>query len=318
MFIFKLLSLPLSLLLSVSSAGVDMDYEGEIDLFTGEPVGTTQEEEADQSSDVVKVSDGVVYSYEQNLYTYTVADSSGLTVSSNVANRMITTGSVYLNVDSGLTSELYLDGEILEDADYSDLTLTGNYALVINGNDSQTQLLTFTIVPEKTGMISSYQLPDGFELVEVAFDDEEQQFNDKKIAKLKKDGSYLISYRCNSTGVEYALKVEIDHTPPTVELDGVEDGKAKGAVTVSGIEDGDTVAMTRDGSEYKLPTDGVLKMPGKYSLSVTDDAGNTVTDDFVIKFYLDRQGLWFGILAAAVIISAITYMVMARKKLRVR
>ena len=318
MFLTKLLTLPLSLILAVNAAGIDMDYEGEVDMVTQEPINSTDEEENEDQSENVSVSDGVTFNYEQNMYSYTVPDSGGLTVSASVANRMITTSEVSINVSNGVTAALYLDGEPVDEAEFGSIGWVGSYSLVVTTEGNETQLFTFTIVPEKTGMISSYQLPDGFDIVEVALNDEVQNVSEKKIISMKKEGMYLISYRCRATGVEYALRVEIDHTPPAVKLEGVEDGKAKQAVTVTGIEEGDSVSMTKDGNEYKLPLSGVIKMPGKYTISVTDDAGNTVKEEFDIKFYLDRQGLWFGLIAAAVIISAISYMVMARKKLRVR
>ena len=62
----------------------------------------------------------------------------------------------------------------------------------------------------------------------------------------------------------------------------------------------------------------MLKTPGKYELTVTDKAGNAVTESFEIGMYLNAQGLWFTLLAAAVLISAGVYMYLARKRLRVR
>lgn len=320
MFVAKLLAFPLSLVISASAAGVDMDYEGEVDVFTGEPVYTSDsDEESSNQQSVVRVTDGVNYDYEQNMYIYTVPDSGGQTVSSNVADGMITRDPVSISVDNGVTAELYLDGTLLEDIDYNDIFQYGSYSLVVRGVDSETQLFTFTIVAEKTGLLNSYQIPDGFELTEVTIEDEAQNLPENKIVKMKKEGQYQISYRCKASGVEYGLKVIVDHTPPAVKLEGVgENDKAKGAVTVSGIEEGDLVSLLKDGKDYSLSSSGVIKMPGNYQLTVTDDAGNTFEKEFQIRFYLDRQGLWFGALAAAVIIAAVVYMVMARKRLRVR
>ena len=78
MFVAKLLAFPLSLVISASAAGVDMDYEGEVDVFTGEPVYTSDsDEESSNQQSVVRVTDGVNYDYEQNMYIYTVPDSGG-------------------------------------------------------------------------------------------------------------------------------------------------------------------------------------------------------------------------------------------------
>ncbi|WP_028509353.1 hypothetical protein [Ruminococcus sp. NK3A76] len=320
MIVSKLLSLSMALIMSASattSSGFDMDYEGEINIYTGEPI--VDEEDTEQQT--VAIADGVTYDYEQNEYTYTLPNNNTISVRSNVPDKMITTKSVSLYYDSDILAKLYLDGEELDttDMDLTEIEDVGSYALVISDADSEYQLLSFTIVPEKTGMISNYQMPDGFEIVEVAIDDEVQNISDKKIAKMKNDGDYLVSYKCKASKVEYVLKVTIDHTPPALEIDGVDDdGRAHGPVTVSGIEKNDSVTVTKDGEKFKLDKEGYIKMPGKYEISVTDDAGNNVTREFEIKFYLDRQGLLFGLLALAVIISIVVYMVRARKKLRVR
>lgn len=311
--------LVLAMALSVSSAAggnIDMDYEGEINIYTGEPIVEDEDEEQRK----VAVSANAVYDFEENTYTYTLPNNSAVSVNSSVPDSMITTKSVSISFDGDLSARLYQDGEEidLEDYDLSEIEDPGKYALVVTESDSEYQLLAFTIVPEKTGMISSYQLPDGFELVEVTINDDAQNISDKNIVKMKKEGTYLISYRCKASKVEYALKVDIDHTPPAVKLDGVSDGKASGAVTVSGIDKDDSVSVTKDGEEFKLGKEGIIKMPGKYEITVTDDAGNKFEEEFEIRFYLDRQGLLFGMLALAVIISIIVYMVRARKKLRVR
>ena len=308
MILTNLLALALALSASTAAGGnIDMDYEGEINIYTGEPI--VADDESDEQK--VTVAEGVVYDYEKNLFTYTLPGNKAITIDSSVPDKMITTKEVSLGIDENINAKLYLDGEELdmEDIDLTELDDTGSYALVVGDSDSEYQVLSFTIVPEKTGMISSYQLPDGFELVEVTINDDAQNISDKNIVKMKKEGTYLISYRCKASKVEYALKVDIDHTPPAVKLDGVSDGKASGAVTVSGIDKDDSVSVTKDGEVG--PGVKVTEREDKFE-------GNKFEEEFEIRFYLDRQGLLFGMLALAVIISIIVYMVRARKKLRVR
>lgn len=67
-----------------------------------------------------------------------------------------------------------------------------------------------------------------------------------------------------------------------------------------------------------LSNDHVIRSPGKYVVTVTDDAGNSVTEKFEIKFYLNEQGWIFGLLILTIIVMAIVYMIMSKKKLRVR
>ena len=89
-------------------------------------------------------------------------------------------------------------------------------------------------------------------------------------------------------------------------------------MTVTGVEKSDKVAVKKDGADIKFPSDGMLKMPGKYEVTVTDDAGNSVTESFTISFYLNYQGVLFGVLLFATIAAVVIYMIITKRKLRVR
>ena len=317
MLLKKLLALPISLCIAVSAlsltafAELDMDYEGEINIYTGEPV-ESQETETNQS---VALPDGSVF--DRNAHTFRYTASEGY-VYSTVANGMITTEEVSLSVSGGGNAILYKDGEVAEDTDISSVTEAGSYVLVGTENDTENQLLAFTIVSKTTGAINTYLMPAGFEVIEVVISDVTQPVTDKSKVDMSVEGEYVISYRCTSTGVDYGLHVTVDHQAPKITLEGVKDGKASGPVTVKGVAKTDSVYLQFGDEKETFPSDGVLKTPGKYQLTVTDAAGNSVTESFEIRMYLNAQGIWFAILAAAVLISAGVYMYLARKRLRVR
>ncbi|MBR1563326.1 MAG: hypothetical protein IJ645_08990 [Ruminococcus sp.] len=317
MLLKKLLALPISLCIAVSAlsftvfAELDMDYEGEINIYTGEPVDS-QETDVNQS---VTLPDGSVFDREDHTFRYTASEGY---VYSTVANGMITTESVSLSVSGGVNAVLYKDGEIAEDTDISDITEPGSYVLVGSDNDTENQLIAFTIVSKNTGAINTYLMPVGFEVIEVVISDVTQSVIDKGKVDMSVEGEYIISYRCSSTGIDYGLNVTVDHQAPKITLEGVKDGKASGPVTVKGIAKTDSVYLQFGEDKETFPSDGVLKTPGEYQLTVTDAAGNSVTESFEIRMYLNAQGIWFALLAAAVFISAGVYMYLARKRLRVR
>lgn len=310
----KLLSLLIALPISVSTVGgVDMGYEGEVDIYSGDPV----EGEEYQEQQTISLADGGIYDRESHMFVYTVSGGTS-TVTSSVADGMITTSAVSIDLSGAGDARLYLNGEEVDDALYSNITDIGMYSLVVSGNDVSNQLLSFTIVPEVTGMIDSYKLPLGFDLQEVAVDGEIKTIDDVSKVDMTEDGEYLITYRCNLTGIDYGLDVVIDHTPPTLTLEGLKDGRAGGPVTIKDPGEDDKYSITLNGEKLKYPSDGELTQPGYYVVTVTDTAGNTVTESFEIGFYLNSQGLWFGILFLLVIVTAIGYMIWSRKKLRVR
>ncbi len=310
----KLLSLLIALPMSVSTVGgVDMGYEGEVDIYSGDPV----EGEEYQEQQTISLADGGIYDRESHMFVYTVSGGTS-TVTSSVADGMITTSAVSIDLSGAGDARLYLNGEEVDDALYSNITDIGMYSLVVSGNDVSNQLLSFSIVPEVTGMIDSYKLPLGFDLQEVAVDGEIKTIDDVSKVDMTEDGEYLITYRCNLTGIDYGLDVVIDHTPPTLTLEGLKDGRAGGPVTIKDPGEDDKYSITLNGEKLKYPSDGELTQPGDYVVTVTDTAGNTVTESFEIGFYLNSQGLWFGILFLLVIVTAIGYMIWSRKKLRVR
>ena len=114
------------------------------------------------------------------------------------------------------------------------------------------------------------------------------------------------------------MELYIDHTAPDVILNGVEDGKARGPVTLTGMTDSDSVTVFYNDNEIKVDDDNTLRSPGDYEVIVTDDAGNEQVEQFRIEMYLNAQGFWFSLLTAAVIILGAAYMYRSRTRLRVR
>ncbi len=295
------------------SPEVNIDYTGTVDPYTGSPM----EESETTQIQKVKLPDGSIYDREAHTFSYTVTDYQE-EVSSSVANGMVVTESVSLGVPTDMEATLYCGGEAVTEVDYANIQEPGSYSLVVKGVDTDKQVLAFDIVNKKTGKLTSYTLPDGFVLQTVKIDDVLQAPNYSRIIDMQKEGAYSISYRCTSTGINYSLNVEIDHTLPEVQFDGLNGNIANGPVTVVGMQDGDRLKVLYNGEEVKAPSSGVFKAVGNYVVTVYDDADNSVTKEFTIRMYLNLQGGIFVGLAIAVFIAAGVYMYVSRKKLRVR
>jgi hypothetical protein len=188
----------------------------------------------------------------------------------------------------------------------------------VTGVESEKQVLYFDIVNDKTGRLTSYTLPNGFSIVSVSIDDVTQAPNYSRIIDMQKEGRYEISYKCTATGITYNLNVEVDHTPPDVQFEGVSGSIARGPVKIVGLQDEDTVKVIFNGESVSAPSNGVIGTVGKYTVTVFDDAENSVTKEFTIRMYLNIQGGIFIALAVILIVAAGVYMYVSRKKLRVR
>lgn len=292
---------------------VNMDYEGSVDIYSGAPVLA---EDVSQAQ-TVSLSNGSSYDRSSHTFCYPVSGYD-TPISSTVADGMITTDPVAITIPENLGVELYLNGKVMEQADFAALSTPGSYALLISSAESQRQVLTFDIVSKKTGKLTSYSLPDGFLLQEVRIDGVAQSINYSGSVDFTKEGDYEVNYRCTASGISYTLRVTIDHTNPEVTFEGIENGIARGPVTMTGLADGDRVTVTFNGDDVHAPANGIFRSVGKYVVVVTDDAGNAITEEFTIRMYLNMQGGIFIALAIAVFVGAGVYMYVSRKRLRVR
>ena len=292
---------------------VDMDYEGAVDIYTGTPAYDNEVSAADQ----VVLPDGSIYDRNAHTFNFTVSED-GKQMYCSSANGMITTTPVSIECDEGLSVILYKDGKKYSNDDISTITDAGSYAVTYSDGEQEQQVMTFIIVSEKTGKISSYTLPAGFRIESVSRNGALQPVYQTGLVDFSAEGEYRVSYRCTASGISYTLAVIIDHTPPDVTYEGVENGVARGPVTLNGLEEGDTVSVLIGEESVDPPAKNVFRAVGKYTVTVTDDAGNYVTDKFRIQLYLNFQGILFGVLALAVFASAGIYMYVSRKRLRVR
>ncbi|SDB50648.1 hypothetical protein SAMN02910298_02573 [Pseudobutyrivibrio sp. YE44] len=296
------------------SPEVNMDYEGTVNPYNGAPV---QQESQASNVPAVKLPDGSTYDRTAHTFSYTVAGYEGI-ITSTVANGMVVTDPVAVTIPSDMDAKLYRNGEVVSKPDYGNIKDIGSYSIVVTGVDTKKQALSFDIVGKKTGMLTSYILPEGFVIQSISIDDVKQGLNYSRTIDFSKEGRYDVSYRCSASEINYSLKVEIDHTPPEVEFKGVKNGKADGPVTIEGLQAGDTVNIRFNDEDVTAPANGKLRSVGKYEVTVSDDAGNTVTKGFTIRMYLNMQGGIFVALALSVVVAAGVYMYVSRKRLRVR
>jgi hypothetical protein len=286
-------------------------YSGEIDIFTGLPVGMGLDGEVEET---YKISDGSNYSTTSDMYSYPVGEG---TFNCSVADGMIVTGSVNMSLTECSNVDVYLDGKKF---DYFPETVSevGSYSVIYWTDNSSVQVMTFKIVNKVTGSLTQFVLPSGFAFKDV-LKDGVTYTTGLNTVDLNEEGDYSIGYVCIDNMKEYVLEITVDHTPPAVEFIGVdEDDKAKGPVTVTGIEDTDRVYVYRDGEETHLNYEGKLTESGRYRVVVTDLAGNTVEKNFTILIYLNVKSIVFLAILLVGIIALGIALYVSRKRLRVR
>ena len=302
-----------SLFLLAASAEEVITVE-EIDPFTGEAY-TSDEEKGDTEGTMIRIAENRYYDESMRMFAYTVGEVSDKPIYASAAYGMVTTENVRIELPDGVSAELYCDGELVEDPYFPRIDEPGAYVVSVSGNSAgSAEPIRFTIV-NRTSCMDSYRLPDGFmvtsvlrEALPVASAPLEVDFSN--------EGFYEIEYLCTATGNTYSLKLTIDHTPPTLALEGVVEHAAHGPVDISDIEPDAAVSITLDGSPIRYRD--ILTQSGKYHILLRDPAGNCAEYDFTIMIYFNMTSYMFAVLLVGGIAALILYLVYSRRRLRVR
>ena len=308
--------------LQTAALAVDLDYSGPINSFTGEP---TNEDGSFGSEDRIPITSGVYYDRTQRFYVYDLGGASAVSVSSSVMDGMIVNEAVHIAPSHSLEVRLYCNGKLLENVDLALIENPGRYVLEAQVLGEQyVRVMEFTIVGAATGLISSYPMPSGFIVTGVDMtvpgENGEQvpaqpEWNRSKVS-MSEEGTYRVRYECARNGLSYTLQTVIDHTPPTLALENVVNGLAKGPVNISDLEEGSKIGITFNGGKMSYREE--LTQSGDYTIILQDEAGNTTNYDFTILVYFDTSSWIFFALVVLVIAGTGVYLYMERKRMRVR
>lgn len=289
---------------------VDIDYSGRLDEYTGVSDSVPM-----QSEYRLELSEGVYYDTQEHIFVHRYNQDAHGEIKSNIVSGMITNKVVMIDFVDGVVVNLYKNGEKVTNPDFSNIVEVGNYVLSVNVQGTQTQVMTFTIVGEYASNIKSYNLPKGFIVTEVMVNEKLVDSGEYSVS-MTTEGRYYISYKCIKTDIAYELRTTVDSTVPQLTLDGVKGAIAKGPVTILSAEQGNYVRVVLDNKE--IPYKEKLTKSGSYKITVWDVAGNTNTYQFKILVYLDTNSFVVFGLIAGIILAVVLYLMIVRKRIRVR
>ena len=275
--------------------------------------GFAEENGEENGNTKVMISDSIVYDQMLQSYCYPVGQSY---VYSNVIDGMMTQAEVSVTADEGVVYRLYQDSEPLaESATGYSVTEPGSYTVMTGNDKTASPLFSFRIIGASIREPNRYSMPAGCVVLSVTRDGEELSADSREVV-LMEEGHYALSYVCIRSDQYYFMEYTVDHTPPELTFEGVADGKARGEVTIQGLETGDILHIYRGDTEISART--TLSQPGEYKVKVEDAAGNSNVYTFFIMFYLNTGGISFGLVLLLAIIALCIYLAVMRKKLRVR
>jgi hypothetical protein len=139
---------------------------------------------------------------------------------------------------------------------------------------------------------------------------------DRNKVSMSEDGVYRVQYECARNGLSYTLQTEIDHTPPTLALENVVNGLARGPVDISDLEEGCKIGISLNGGSMSYREE--LTLSGDYVIVLQDEAGNLTHYEFSILVYLDANSWIFFALVVLAVAGIGVYLYLERKRMRVR
>ena len=284
-------------------------YTGPIDSFTGAPLGAA---EGDIGGDKIVINSTTGYDRTRHMFVMLRGSQEIL---SNVADGMTVSEPVSLIIPESMLCRLYRNGQPVDDVDPLNIDRVGAYSLSEAGGE-QVEIMRFTIVNRVTGQLSRFTVPEGFRITGAMYNDATSTYETSYVP-LEQEGKYAIEYCCPVTETRYSFSAEVDHTPPTLALPGVdEEGYAKGPVDISDLESGAAIGIWLN--EQEIEYSDVLTQSGSYRIVLEDEAGNTNYYQFVIRVYFNMSGIIFLVAVLATAAGVGIYMLYSRRHLRVR
>jgi hypothetical protein len=238
---------------------------------------------------------------------------------------MVVNEPVSIGASQGLDLRLHRDGNVVEDVDLAMIEEPGRYVLEARiVGDQYVRVLSFIVVGGTTNLVNSYPMPSGFVItnVEKSVRDETGEWVtaqpqwDRSKVDMNEDGFYRVQYECARNGMSYTLQTTVDHTPPTLALENVVNGLARGPVDISDLEEGCKIGITLNGGDMSYRNE--LTLSGDYEIILQDPAGNLTNYAFSILVYFDVNSLVFFGLVVLLIAGTGVYLYMERKNMRVR
>lgn len=299
----------------IRAAATDFYYSGELNPATGAPMVSDSYQNAQPAQ--IELSDSMYYDRAANMFVYPVGNGVS-EVRSNAADGMILTEPVTLRVDSDVSLTVYRNGEALQVSPYMTIAEAGQYSVSIHEGGGMENLFGFTIVGSRTNLPGGYAMPDGFYITDATVNGEEAEY-DRTYIGMQEEGLYHIEYISPAADLRLTLETTVDRTPPEIFLNGVQDmrGRFHSAVQVEGLQDGDTVALTRDGEQANFPYDGRITDTGVYTLQAYDSVGNSMSTQFAILLYFDLNSLAFIGLACLSVVGVVLYIQFKRRRLKI-
>ena len=220
---------------------------------------------------------------------------------------------VFKSLDGSYIKTVVKNGNSLSDYSGNAFADTGHWELLIEDNVGNQSYAEFWIISNSLGELT-YIPPYGYQISEIWLTDSQGESKSQPVDKeklyLNKNGDYIVLVTGTEISQSFRFTITIDNTPPSITLDGVENGGTTPRdVTIKGLKVGDVVKIYKDGVleetievtvSTQVPT---ISSGGDYKIVVTNMQGISSEYTFTRKKIANTAtSIFFIVLAVAIMI----------------
>lgn len=220
--------------------------------------------------------------------------------------------SVTANGNEKLTVSVTKNDEPVEYKLGNTITEVGKYHIILTDMYGNKAEISFEIIPSIVSTFThNFDNVAGFE--KVLKDGAEKRLNYGTL-ELLEDGTHELGIVVN--GKTYPLTVKVDAIAPTIDLDGVENGReTNGKVILSNISEQAKVQVYLNDTEIEYQLGAALSNVGDYKVVLTDDCGNVSEYTFEILPYLNVAVIVLIVIGIIAVVGAVVLVILKKKKL---
>ncbi len=203
--------------------------------------------------------------------------------------------------------KVYCDDAEIEYVRGNQFTEPGQYRVVLDG-----YAYSFTI-SSYVNHISQYPAPAGMTFTSCTIDGEKVELESERYVTMDRDGEYHLTMEGEAGEVlEVTLKKDTSAPQFTVNI-------KSGTANVQYLTD-DTalIELTKDGKPVEKFGGYTISTPGKYTLTVTDHAGNSTAQDFTLNYQVNGYGIAAVVLVIVLIAGVAAFVVRTKKSITIR
>ncbi len=247
--------------------------------------------------------------YDQGAKSYTVTFADGQTLSANVPEGYMGPGAVELRFSEAEEAILYRDDQPVAYQSGDTVTEPGHYRLELDGKP-----WSFTIA-SYVDRTCFYGAPARMRIAAAALDGEPMELDSERYVLMEADGVYRFALEAEAGGGDLLdVSLTKDTQPPVFE---VKIGGGSASVQYQS-EDIREVRLERGGEPVEGGSVERIDRPGQYRLTVTDEAGNVASSQFVVRYRVDRYGVFAVVLVILLFTAGAVFVIHTKRTVKIR